>query len=65
VSMRQKLEYLQATGRLSAGESRDALEVWQRGNEVLHNNIDNVQHAPEIVFKTLRVIGALFPQTAT
>jgi hypothetical protein len=62
VSMRQKLDRLKFAGRLSELEQADALAVWQQGNEVLHNNIDDVQRARDVVSKTLRVVGALFPQ---
>jgi hypothetical protein len=62
VSMRQKLERLRTAGRLSELELGDALAVWRQGNEILHNNMDDVQRATEVVSKTLRVIGAVYPQ---
>ena len=62
--MRHRLDRLTSVGRLSALHREDALSVWQQGNEVLHNSIDDVPRAPELVSKTLRVVGALFPQTA-
>ena len=62
MSMRQKLGRLKAVGRLEELQQEEALAVWQQGNEILQNNIDAVLGAPEVVSKTLRVIGALFPQ---
>lgn len=60
-SMRKKLKLLEASGKLSPVERAAALEVWECGNEVLHNNPIDVKSAPEVVAKALRVIGALFP----
>jgi hypothetical protein len=60
-SMRRKLDLLEASERLSALDKTDALEVWNQGNEVLHNNPIDVKNAPEVVAKALRVIGTLFP----
>jgi hypothetical protein len=64
-SMRKKLDLLRETGRLSGLDTITALEVWEQGNEVLHNNSDEVRNAPEVVSKGLRVIGALFPPTVS
>jgi hypothetical protein len=61
VSMKDKLEFLVSRGRLSEASRKDAIEVWRQGNEVLHNNINDIKSAPKVVGKTLNVIAALFP----
>jgi hypothetical protein len=60
-SMRKRLELLEAAGKLPGNARADALEVWNQGNEVLHSNPTDVNSAPVVVAKALRVIGALFP----
>jgi hypothetical protein len=60
-SMRKRLELLEAAGKLSGLARADALEVWNQGNEVLHSNPIDVNSAPDVVAKALRVIGAMFP----
>jgi hypothetical protein len=60
-SMRKKLELLEASGKLSPAERMLAVDVWARGSEVLHNKPIHVEGAPQVVARTLGVIGVLFP----
>jgi hypothetical protein len=59
--MRKRLEFLKAADRFSEADVASAFEIWQQGNEVLHDNTEHAERAPDVVSKTLRVIGALFP----
>lgn len=65
LSMKKRLDLLKASDRFADLDVTAALDVWYVGNEVLHNNIDSVNRAPEVFSKALRVIGSLFPEPTT
>jgi hypothetical protein len=64
-SMGSKLRSLVNAKLLSPDREGDAWDVWRHGNEVLHNNVEDIEPAQQLVRKSMAVVAELFPSDAT